>query len=246
MPRSTDAGPEPATSARSTSSDERETCATIPSDARKTLLKVIPVVLRVGEIEINTHALLDSGSTITLLRADVAHQLGATGPTNPVCIQWGNGTESRENNSQTVGFEVNGTFNGAPRFRLEGVKTVQHLPNYSQSINRNEMSEKWPYLSGIPFAEYNKAQLGILIGEDNAFVMAPQRVVKHQWQTPIATKTPLGWTVSGKISTASVSHTSFVFHACDQVAEMEQLHQLVKRSFVMDDFGVAANLSKGI
>lgn len=102
------------------------------------------------------------------------------------------------------------------------------------------MQQNWPYLSGIPFAEYIDAQLGILIGEDNAFVMAPQRIVKHKPQTPIATKTPLGWTISGKDSTAMVSEMSFVFHAYENFAEMDELHQ-----FTMDDFGVKTNMAKG-
>lgn len=230
---------------KNSSLDERETCATIPSAEKRTLLKVIPVILRVGETEVCTSALLDSGSTVTLLRADIANKLGATGPAKAVCIQWGDGQESHERNSQVVNIFVKGSFSGARQFSLQGVKTVQRLPQYSQSVNKNRLQNKWPHLCGIPFAEYEGVQLGILIGEDNAFAMAPQRIIKDQSQAPIATKTPLGWVVSGKVSSSEANETSFVHHACDEVPGLDELHRLVKSSFVMDDFGVKVNQTKG-
>lgn len=104
---------------------------------------------------------------------------------------------------------------------LNSAKTVQRLPNYSQSINKKQIKGKWPYLRGIPFSEYDNAQLGILIGEDHAFVVAPQLVVKQKPYTPIDKKTPLGWTISGKISTEPVSKTSFVNYVFDQSEKLE-------------------------
>lgn len=99
MPRSVVSPTSDPSASGNGSADERETCATIPSMSKRTLRKVIPVTLCVGEIEIKANALLDSGSTITLLRAHFAQKLGASGPINPVCIQWGDGTESQEKHS---------------------------------------------------------------------------------------------------------------------------------------------------
>lgn len=88
-------------------------CATIPMESKRTLLKVVPIVLRVGKLEFKTNALLDSGSTIRLLRTDIAKKLGATGPTSPVCIQLGDGSESQQRNTQTVYIIVEGNYHGA-------------------------------------------------------------------------------------------------------------------------------------
>lgn len=54
---------------------------------------------------------------------DIAKKLGATGPINPVCIQWGDGSESQERNSKTVNIFVQGNYHGSQQFRLDSVKT---------------------------------------------------------------------------------------------------------------------------
>lgn len=75
------------------------------------------------------------------------------------------------------------------------------LPLHKQSVDSAVLSSEWPYLKGLPITDYHDLQPGILLGEDNAFIMAPSRVVRHDQQSPIVTKTPLGWVVSGSRST---------------------------------------------
>lgn len=143
--------------------DERETYLTLPTIGKSVLLKVITGGLRVGQKEVVTSALLDSGSTVTLLRADLAGKLGASGPEKSVGIQWGDGNESLEENSQILNISARGTFSGSREFVLEGVKTVHRLPQYTQSVDRDFLQNKWPYLRGIPFAFYCNNQFGMLV-----------------------------------------------------------------------------------
>lgn len=147
-----------------------------------------------------------------------------------------------------MNIEICGTHTGARQLKLNGAKTVSRLPLCSQSVNGKRLANKWPHLQSAPVADYTDKQPGILIGEDHAFVMAPQRVIKHQPRMPIATKTPLGWVVSGCTAdddADAVSDYAQVNHVCDQSQSLDELHRLVKLSFVMDDCGIISNLEKG-
>lgn len=227
---------------------EREACMQTSTFNKRVLLKIIPVTLRVGDKTVETSALLDSGSTATLVRHDIARKLHASGPTQTLCVQWADGSSSCDENSQVINIEVRGQHDGAREFNLKSVKTIQRLPLLKQSIRSTQLFNDWPYLRGLPIIDYVDMQPGILIGEDHAFLQSAKRVVRGQPHTPIATKTALGWTVSGNSavqSSESVSPSVVVCTINDDVPEMSELHRLVKESFMLDDFGVKPTQAKG-
>ncbi|KAF9795469.1 hypothetical protein SFRURICE_004841 [Spodoptera frugiperda] len=67
---------------------------------RRAYLKIVPVTLSGPHARIHTYALLDDGSTVTLLDASAAEILGADGPESSMCIQ-GLGTEFKHERSRT-------------------------------------------------------------------------------------------------------------------------------------------------
>lgn len=207
--------------------NEREICTQASSRKSTVLLKILPVVLRSGNKLFRTGALLDSGSTVTLLRADIADELTSDGREQPLCIQWANGSTCTETKSKVVSIQISGCQKNAKEFTLNGVKTVQNLPLHRQSVVRSEIVNRWPYLAEVPFDEYADLQPGILIGEDIAFVIAPQKVTQHREDSPVASKTPLGWVISGRRFDNHRLEPSFVYHTCDVTVEMDKLHNLV-------------------
>ncbi|KAF9818825.1 hypothetical protein SFRURICE_009665 [Spodoptera frugiperda] len=67
---------------------------------RRAYLKIVPVTLSGPHARLHTYALLDDGSTVTLLDASAADILGADGPESSMCIQ-GLGTEIKHERSRT-------------------------------------------------------------------------------------------------------------------------------------------------
>lgn len=229
--------------------DEREVCQQTTSGGTNILLKIVPITLRFGDRHVVTSALLDSGSTVTLLRADIANDLGAKGLVKPLCLQWANGNICTEQKSELINIDVVGHQRGARSFVMKGVKSVSKLPLHRQSVDKMKLINDWPYLNGIPFDSYLDEQPGILIGEDNAFILASHKVIRYKPHSPIATKTLLGWVISGNTARTPVSpnenSTTFSYHICDNVAELDELHRLVKGSFALEEFGVKSGHMKG-
>ena len=50
----------------------------------RVLLRVIPVTVRNGDTAADTYALLDEGSTVSLIESELAEELGLAGPTRPL------------------------------------------------------------------------------------------------------------------------------------------------------------------
>ncbi|KAF9791399.1 hypothetical protein SFRURICE_014111 [Spodoptera frugiperda] len=81
---------------------------------RRAYLKIVPVTLSGPHARLHTYALLDDGSTVTLLDASAADILGADGPESSMCIQ-GLGTEIKHERSRTVSLHIQGkTFKEEP------------------------------------------------------------------------------------------------------------------------------------
>ncbi|CAH1637443.1 unnamed protein product [Spodoptera littoralis] len=99
----------------------RETQVTSPRN-RRAYLKIVPVTLRGPRTSIDTYALLDDGSTVTLLDATVADILGADGPASPMQIQ-GLGTEVKHEQSRTVSLYIQGKYHSVQQ-KIEAARTV--------------------------------------------------------------------------------------------------------------------------
>ncbi|XP_062698928.1 uncharacterized protein LOC109427488 [Aedes albopictus] len=81
---------------------------------------------------------------------------------------------------------------------MSGVHTVSSLDLPHQTINHDELQEKFPYLKGLPIASYVDAIPGILIGLDNGMLSSTLKLREGSAEQPIAAKTRLGWTLYGR------------------------------------------------
>lgn len=103
--------------------------------------------------------------------------------------------------------------------------------------------KEYPYLKGIPIKSYFNEKPTVLIGANNWNIAVPLRIREGRWNQPIATKTRIGWLIQGP------SHTSqnkawLNIHGCDCKKKYEDLHQLVKESFHLEDPGAKVVLSE--
>ncbi|KAG5882279.1 hypothetical protein JTB14_011068 [Gonioctena quinquepunctata] len=99
------------------------------------LLKMVKVKLNGQEENIETYALLDEGSTITLIVSIIAEIHELDGPTSPICRRWTNQMTQHEEYSMMVHLEIAGVESGR-KFRLKNARTVKKtLPKEKLDIH---------------------------------------------------------------------------------------------------------------
>ncbi|XP_062713212.1 uncharacterized protein LOC134290169 [Aedes albopictus] len=203
---------------------------------KTTLFRIIPVTLHGNNRSVSVYAFLDDGSEKTLVDEDVVKQLGVVGEMQPLCLQWTANVKRTEANSQRVTLEIAG-HSSLSRHSLTDVRTVSKLDLPRQSLRYAEISEAFPYLKGLPIADYDNAQPQILIGNDNAHVTSTLKLRDGQPGEPIAAKSRLGWTVYGSSQEKSVDQ-AHSFHICECQEEDQTLHELVEQFFSVESLGV--------
>uniref|UniRef100_A0A182VPU0 Peptidase aspartic putative domain-containing protein n=1 Tax=Anopheles minimus TaxID=112268 RepID=A0A182VPU0_9DIPT len=157
----------------------------------RSLSFIVPVVLYGQKSTVTTFAFLDEGSSLTLVDEELAKQLGAEGPREPLCIRWTGDTTRVEESSCRVALKV-GPIESAKRYTLNSVRTVPKLNLPRQSFTRRG---EWEHLKGLPIVEYNDVQPRLMIGLDNLHLAVPIKTREGQPGDPVGVKTRLGWCV---------------------------------------------------
>lgn len=112
---------------------------------KNVLLKILPVVISKGKRYVQTFALLDDASTVTLIDEDLAVQLDLDGPKHSLCIQWTNNQVNQQTDSRVVSCNVQSRVNGN-NFQIRHARTIKGLSLPTQTVNMEEIVSKYPYI----------------------------------------------------------------------------------------------------
>ena len=105
---------------------------------------MVPVTLYGPKGYFNTYAMLDTGSTCSLLLADVACNLGLDGPLESVLL---NGIQkTSELLTRRVSLRISPLNDLGNRFDVNGVLVVDRLNVPEREVELKELQEKWPHL----------------------------------------------------------------------------------------------------
>ena len=152
------------------------------------LLQVVPVTLYGPKGYFNTYAMLDTGSTCSLLVADFARRLGLDGPLESVVL---NGIQkTSELVTKRVNVQVSQVNDFGTQFDVNGVLVVDHLNVPEKKVKLKELQERWPHLSDLELTEVPGTQVTLLLDSDVPEFIAPKG-------SPIGVRTRIGWTVTG-------------------------------------------------
>ncbi|XP_055542920.1 uncharacterized protein LOC129728499 [Wyeomyia smithii] len=206
------------------------------SAGQAALFRIIPVTLYGNNRSVLAYAFLDDGSSRTLVDEAIVKQLGVSGETQPLCLQWTANMKRTESDSQRITLEIAGCANES-KYKLTDVRTVTKLDLPKQSLRYKEMVKAYPYLKGLPVEDYDKATPCILIGNDNAHVTATLKMRDGQPGEPIAAKSRLGWTVYGFNQDSSVGR-AHRFHICECKKQDQSVHELVEKFFAVESLGI--------
>ena len=202
-------------------------------------LRILPVVLRGPACEVPTFALLDDGSSVTMLDAAMAKTLGLQGERKPLCIQWTGSRTHHDYASEVVSLEISAMDHGSRIVRLQNVRTAKSLNLPKQSIDMLTLKECFPYLSEVPFFSLRNAQPMILIGQEHVLHTVPRVALHGKDGEPVASKTSLGWVVHGAVCYPKRVDHALVHHNCDTINDHDnELNEMVKFSFSLESFGV--------
>ncbi|XP_063826507.1 uncharacterized protein LOC135075990 [Ostrinia nubilalis] len=199
-------------------------------------LKIVPVQIRGPRKRIDTHALLDDGSTVTLIDEDLAQQAGLRGPREPLHIEAIGSARVDTSASRRLNITLNRSGQGK-QHRIRA-RTIQNLKLSPQSVKLEDIV-RCEHLSDIQESVVlHSARPQILIGQDNWHLLVAQEQRIGKRHQPIASLTPLGWVLHGACS-RTVGHR---VHFTQEIESEERLNMDLKHFFSLEALTIAPKL----
>ena len=172
--------------------------ATGAGDSR-VCLGVLPVKVRAknGNSHVETYALLDSGSEVTLCHEELTERLHCHGKKRNFTLTGMTGSQQVE--SQLVDIVVE-SMDGTTAVELENVRTVRNIPISQDCIPTRKDLDRWPHLKGIDLREAQNDKVMLIIGlKENPQLFLPIEYKVGKQHQPVAVRYSLGWTIMGSI-----------------------------------------------
>lgn len=200
--------------------------------------QIIPVTLHNQKTTVSTYALIDPGSSTSLILEEVRKQLGAQGEVKPLTLSWTNGSIQSEPASKVVSLKIQGP-NGR-RFDVKNLRSVQELDLPMQSINARTLKRQYKHLNNINLQGYLNAIPTVLLGLPHSYITHAIDSRSGKENEPIAQKSRLGWVLFGGRNTSP--QTSPLFTVTEKKNEEDKtLRDLMRGFFSTEEFGVKAN-----
>jgi hypothetical protein len=193
-------------------------------------LMVVPVKVFGPHKVVETFAMLDTGSTPTLIDSKLVEEVGIRGERKILQFDGISGADP-DTESEVIQVKISATSD--EEFQLKDVRSIQKLPLPRQSVRRNVL-RKWKHLHGLPIETFENAVPRILIGQDNLHLTLPCDVRIGPPNAPAAARTKLGWCLTGRLERTMDQCGSFFVGN----QENDDLHELVKKFFTIESLGV--------
>ncbi|XP_070855101.1 uncharacterized protein [Drosophila suzukii] len=169
----------------------------VDAEGGRLLFRILPVTLYGAGRQVDTYALLDEGSSVTMIDDELRRNLGVRGVHRQLNIQWFGGRASREP-SNVVSLEISGA--GKPtRHALRNVYSVSSLSLPMQTLGRRDVQGVHKD-ARLPMKPYINVVPKLLIGLDHGHLGLPLRTRRFAREGPYAAATELGWVVFGPVA----------------------------------------------
>ncbi|XP_032289057.1 uncharacterized protein [Drosophila virilis] len=214
-------------------STQQRNLSCVDSDGERLLFRILPVTLHGANKRIDTYALLDEGSSVTMIDDELLRDLDIKGERRQLNIQWFGGRATREPTT-VVSMEVSGA-DKRKRHVLRNVYAVSNLSLPMQSLHQRDV-QMWGNGARLPMKPYRGAVPKLLIGLDHAHLGLPMQTKRFAPQGPYAAATELGWVVFGPARdqpTATSSKSCLL-----AVSQEDAIQKMVNDYFDIENFGV--------
>ncbi|XP_058792183.1 uncharacterized protein LOC131664808 [Phymastichus coffea] len=207
------------------------------------LLKILPIRVRGPNGIAKTYALLDGGSTITVVDQKLARNLGLRGQQVDMTVR-GLWSGERHAQCEQISFEVEGKFGVE---KVGHALAVPHMDLPTQSLP-SRVTQKIADELGMNVEPYINAKPLILIGQDNWSLLngTESRSLKNAGVA--VSRTALGWVMHGYLGgeqnkgrTLNVRATVCVNErdGADEPDDSNKLEHLFRQYFILDNLGVS-------
>ena len=161
---------------------------------------VFPVKIKAkgGTRIVETYALLDSGSEVTLCKEQLLSELGTRGSKRSYELQRVTGSRKVEGH---VVYVVVMSVDGKVSEELLSVRTVEQIPVAVSCIPQKEDISNWSHLRDINLQQLSQSDVGLIIGlKEKPTLFIPLECRSGASGEPVAVRYSLGWTVMGPMS----------------------------------------------
>ena len=163
-------------------------------------LSVVPLKVQVKGSDlppVETYALLDSGSEVTLCHEHLQKKLGVSGPKLNFTLSGMTGSTRVE--SQLLDIVVT-SMDETVSVELSNVRTVKQMPLSSDCIAKIGDLTRWPHLCDIELQELEVGEVMLVIGlKEKPNLFLPLEYKAGGEDEPVAVRYSLGWTVIGPV-----------------------------------------------
>lgn len=181
-------------------------------------LKIVPVCVSGPKGEVETHALLDDGSTVTLIDAEIARKTGVRGPVDPLHLEAIANTEVDASRSRRVTLTLRGT---TQNHRIQA-RTFDQLRLTPQRVTERDIAGCTHIADIAGQLTYSNATPKLLIGQDNWHLLLAQEVRRGKKSQPVASLTPLGWVLHGAHTRTLGQRVQRVNHIVSADVDMDE------------------------
>ncbi|XP_068689871.1 uncharacterized protein [Montipora foliosa] len=206
------------------------------SNKSRLLLQVVLVTLygcvRLAQW-LNAHALLDPGSTWSLIRGDVADQLNLDRPTTSLDLFGIQVTSHLK--TKRVSFNIGPVNEDSTRYLVENDLVAEKLNVPPASVNIANVQSQWKHLADIELQNVKRAEIKVILGSDVTDIIIPREVREGPRGSPFGIKTKLGWTVTATLPRYSRDSESVCF--IHVASPEEELNEVVKTWWNTESFG---------
>ena len=165
----------------------------------KVCLAVIPVKLYRSNSDefVETYALMDNGSEVTLCHEQLAKKLGLVGKKIEYTLTGMTGSTQVEGTMVSLTVK---SMDESTVIELPNVKTVKGMPISPSCIPKCDDLSRWSHLDRIDIPELKKGEVMLLIGvKERPSLFLPLEYKMGEETEPVAIKYSLGWTVIGPV-----------------------------------------------
>nr|XP_055052534.1 uncharacterized protein LOC129438043 [Misgurnus anguillicaudatus] len=204
-----------------------------PTGSSKVLLKMCRVILRNGDMSLDTYALLDDGSERTILLNEAAQYLNLHGNAEELSLRTVR-QDIRIIHGFSVCFTVSPVTQPNRNFDIKRAFTAKELGLAPHTYPVKTLQKKYCHLRDLPLQPIEHARPLLLIGSDYPQLITPVEPVRlGPPGGPAAVKTRLGWTLQGpskflehSLNTQQCLFTSISSMPNDLFSHVEKLWQM--------------------
>ncbi|XP_026733916.1 uncharacterized protein LOC113498174 [Trichoplusia ni] len=230
--------PEVQKSSKEGASEEKVASVHNNKDEDRAYLKIVPVQLYGPKGQVRVLALLDEGSTVTLLDASIAEKIGAAGSREALTIETVGGKVIRKDSSQKINLKIKGVHRRDKKTIT--VRTIDDLKLSEQRVNRSTVKNCLHLKTIKRQLLYDAERPKLLIGQDNWGLIVTRRLKKGKPTEPVASLTYLGWVLHG-CETGSNAVVNFM-HYGRATSEGEDIEEVVREHFQLESLGIQNRL----